>query len=54
MAKGDFTPDHAPPRLGEVNHIALDTSRAKSELGWDSHVGLDDGLRLTFESLTKS
>jgi len=54
MTKGDFTPDHAPPRLGEVSHIALDTSRAKSELGWDSRVGLDEGLRLTFESLTTS
>jgi nucleoside-diphosphate-sugar epimerase len=34
-----------------VNHIALDTSRARTELDWQSRVGLDEGLRRTFESL---
>jgi len=52
LAKGPFDAEHAPARLGEVNHIALDTSRARSELGWQSKVGLDEGLRRTFESLT--
>src|SRR2546423_525221 len=41
IAKGPFEAEHAPPRLGEGNHIALDTSRARSELGWKSRVGLD-------------
>jgi UDP-glucose 4-epimerase len=51
MAKGAFEPEHAPARLGEVNRIALDASRARAELGWESRVGLDEGLRRTFESL---
>jgi UDP-glucose 4-epimerase len=51
MANGAFEPEHAPARLGEVNHIALDASRARAELGWESRVGLDEGLRRTFESL---
>src|SRR3954467_5187544 len=38
LAKGPFDAEHAPARLGEVNHIALDTSRARSELGWQSKV----------------
>jgi UDP-glucose 4-epimerase len=52
LAKGAFEAEHAPPRLGEVNHIALDTTRAREELGWQSRVPLDEGLRRTFESLT--
>jgi UDP-glucose 4-epimerase len=51
LAKGSFEPEHAPARLGEVSHIALDTSRAQAEIGWQSRVGLDEGLRRTFESL---
>jgi UDP-glucose 4-epimerase len=51
LAKGPFEAEHAPPRLGEVSHIALDTSRAREEIGWQSRVGLDEGLRRTFESL---
>jgi UDP-glucose 4-epimerase len=51
LAKGPFEAEHAPARLGEVSHIALDTSRAGREIGWQSRVGLDEGLRRTFESL---
>jgi UDP-glucose 4-epimerase len=51
IATGPFEAEHAPPRLGEVNHIALDASRAREELGWESRVGLEEGLRLTFDSL---
>src|SRR3569623_677935 len=31
LASGDFEPKHEPERLGEVRHIALDTSRAQAE-----------------------
>ena len=41
----------APERPGEVRHIALDTSRAKAELGWTAEVGIEDGLERTLDSL---
>ena len=31
-----FEADHAPARPGEVQHIALDPSRTKAELGWEA------------------
>jgi UDP-glucose 4-epimerase len=46
-----FRADHAPPRPGEVQHIYLDTSRAREELGWEAKVDLDQGLELTLASL---
>jgi UDP-glucose 4-epimerase len=46
-----FRPEHAPERPGEVQHIALDPSRAKSELGWEAKVELDEGLERTLASL---
>jgi UDP-glucose 4-epimerase len=51
LADGPFEPRHEPERKGEVRHIALDTSRAQAELGWEPRVGLVDGLRTTLESL---
>jgi UDP-glucose 4-epimerase len=50
-AGGDFEPEHAPERPGEVRRIFLDTSRARSELGWEAQVGLGDGLERTLASL---
>jgi UDP-glucose 4-epimerase len=50
-AGGPFEPEHAPERPGEVQRIALDPSRAKSELGWEAEVGLEDGLERTLASL---
>jgi UDP-glucose 4-epimerase len=46
-----FEADHAPARPGEVQHIALDPSRTKAELGWEAQVDLDQGLARTLESL---
>jgi UDP-glucose 4-epimerase len=46
-----FAPDHAPERPGEVQHIALDPSRAREELGWEAKVDLDEGLDRTLASL---
>jgi UDP-glucose 4-epimerase len=43
--------EHAPERPGEVRHIALEASRAEGELGWSAKVGLEEGLRRTFDSL---
>ena len=46
-----FEPEFAPPRLGEVQHIAIDPSRARGELGWEPQITLRDGLERTLASL---
>jgi UDP-glucose 4-epimerase len=50
-AADGFDPEHAPERPGEVQRIALDTSRAREELGWEAKVGLEEGLERTLASL---
>ena len=50
-APDGFQPEHVPPRPGEVQHIALDSSRAREELGWEAKVELEEGLRRTLDSL---
>jgi UDP-glucose 4-epimerase len=50
-ADGGFEPEMAPPRPGEVQHIALDASRARDQLGWNAETGLADGLKITLDSL---
>jgi UDP-glucose 4-epimerase len=50
-SNGAFEPEHAPERPGEVRRIALDTSRARQELGWEAGTGLEDGLERTLASL---
>ena len=52
-ADGDFDPEMAPERPGEVQHIALDYTRAREELGFEPKVGLDEGLEITLESVRK-
>jgi UDP-glucose 4-epimerase len=47
----DFEPEFAPPRTGEVQRISIDPGRAGRELGWRAETGLDQGLRLTLDSL---
>lgn len=42
---------YMPDKPGEVYKIYLDTSKAGRELGWEAGVGLDEGLRLTVDSL---
>ena len=51
LAEDGFQPEHAPERPGEVQHIALDPSRAREELGWEARVELGEGLARTLESL---
>jgi UDP-glucose 4-epimerase len=46
-----FEADHVPARSGEVQHIALDPSRTRAELGWEAQVDLDQGLARTLDSL---
>jgi len=46
-----FEPEFAPPRAGEVQRVSLDAARAERELGWSARTGLDEGLRLTLDSI---
>jgi UDP-glucose 4-epimerase len=48
-----FGPEMAPPRPGEVQRIAIDSSRAEQELGWRAKTGLEEGLRLTVGALAR-
>jgi UDP-glucose 4-epimerase len=48
---GDFEPEFAPPRTGEVQRISIDPSRAERELGWRAEMGLSEGLRVTLDSI---
>ena len=50
-SENGFQADHVAARPGEVQHIYLDTSRAREELGWEARVDLDEGLELTLASL---
>jgi UDP-glucose 4-epimerase len=49
--RDDFEPEFAPPRAGEVQRISVDATRAERELGWRAEVELDEGLRLTLDSI---
>jgi UDP-glucose 4-epimerase len=46
-----FEPELASPRPGEVQRISLDSGRAERELGWRAKTSLEEGLRLTLDSL---
>jgi UDP-glucose 4-epimerase len=46
-----FEPEFAPPRTGEVQRISIDPGRAGRELGWKPQTGLEEGLRLTLDSI---
>src|SRR5918995_2273316 len=48
-----FQPEHAPERPGEVQHNALDPSRAREALGWEAKVELEEGLKRTLDSLRR-
>ncbi|MGN6586116.1 MAG: NAD-dependent epimerase/dehydratase family protein [Solirubrobacterales bacterium] len=49
--RDDFEPEFAPPRPGEVQRIAIDATRAQRELNWRAEMDLDEGLRVTLESI---
>src|SRR4051794_24362613 len=49
-----FEPELAPPRPGEVQRIAIESSKAERELAWSAQTSLEDGLRRTAESFGAS
>jgi len=40
---------HGPNRPGDINKIALDSGKAKRELGWEPQVSLEEGLKRSVE-----
>lgn len=46
-----FEAELAPPRPGEVQRISIDPARARQELDWTAETGLEQGLRLTLDSM---
>jgi UDP-glucose 4-epimerase len=51
LGGGDFEPEMAPARTGEVQRISIDPGRAERELGWRAEMGLTEGLRVTLDSI---
>jgi nucleoside-diphosphate-sugar epimerase len=45
----DVEAEYRPPRVGDVKHSLADITQARSLLGYEPHVGLEEGLRLTME-----
>jgi len=45
-----FEPEMVRARAGEVQRIAIDSGKAKAELGWSSEVSLEGGLQSTVDS----
>jgi UDP-glucose 4-epimerase len=54
VASSDEEPEYAPPRLGELQRSFLDIARAERELGWRPEHDLDDGLRRTWEWISRT
>jgi UDP-glucose 4-epimerase len=51
VAGTSITPEHRPPRLGELDRSCLDCSLARRELGWAPSVNLAEGLAETLRAL---
>jgi UDP-glucose 4-epimerase len=51
VAGSEAEAEYAEARLGELQRSVLDVIRAERELDWRPEVSLEDGLRLTWDSL---
>jgi UDP-glucose 4-epimerase len=49
LGDGDFEPEMAPARLGELERSSIDVSRARDELGWSAQMDLEEGMRRTLD-----
>ena len=47
----DVRKEYEPPRPGDIRDSWADVSAARELLGWEPSIGLEEGLRLTVESL---
>ena len=50
LAPSPLEPEFKPLRPGELTHSALDSTRLRSELGWEPQVKLEEGLASTYRS----
>jgi UDP-glucose 4-epimerase len=48
----DLSPHYGPPRPGDIVHSCSDPGRARTILGWQSQVSLEEGLRQLVGSVT--
>jgi UDP-glucose 4-epimerase len=51
MSGSDLEPELADLRAGELQNSRLDVELARRELGWSAQVGIEEGLRRTYEAL---
>ena len=49
-SEDEFAPEFADARLGELDRSCLAVARAREVLGWESSVGVREGVRLTLEA----
>jgi UDP-glucose 4-epimerase len=49
LGEGEFEPEFAPARPGEVQRSSLDVTRARAELGFTTATGLVAGMKPTLE-----
>ena len=54
VAGSEQQPRHVQPRAGDARRSVLDPSRAQRDLGWRAETALDEGLRLTWDSIQGS
>jgi UDP-N-acetylglucosamine 4-epimerase len=54
IKKSELKPIHRQARAGDVRNSLADISKAKTQLGYEPRVMMKEGLRITFEWLTKS
>jgi UDP-glucose 4-epimerase len=54
VAGSGGAPRYEPARPGDIRRSVIDSSRAAQELGWRPEHSLEDGLRATWEELSRS
>lgn len=46
-----LSPEHAPPRTGEISRVSIDPAAAERELGWRARREVSEGLAETYRSI---